>query len=110
MYIKSVKLLRILVQTPQHTLSPHLSSISSTRQHATEYLQQQVIYLITSSIIFKKYSGKLGAIVAAQSFVFLSGAFCTGGVCSSSSATADVNSGLQVNIKNYFIFLILRPC
>jgi len=67
--------------------------------NATTYIIPSVVFDIKHKATCHGISaaaGKLGAIVAAQSFVFLSGAFCTGGVCSSSSATADVNAGLQL--------------
>jgi hypothetical protein len=47
-------------------------------------------------LICSAASGKLGAIVGAEVFLYIVGSFCKGDTCTDDSSSSDVNKGLQV--------------
>jgi len=69
--------------------------------NATTYIVPSVVFNVLHKATCHgicSAAGKLGAIFAAQVFVYLAGAYCPGSVCSKDSSNDEVTAGLRVSL------------
>ena len=78
--------------------------------NATTYIIPSVVYDVLHKATCHGLSaafGKLGAILGAQVFVYLQGAYCVGGSCSTNSPSHQVDAGVMVRVASIHIPFLL---